>query len=89
MEIIKAKWWAVVWTKKGAREYGVNNRVPITTLELFEQEIPVKTKSKNHKKTGYFYLNGWAIFPTKAEAEAERDKNEDFEVVPCEIKILR
>lgn len=70
------KAWAVVWTKKGYKEYGcVGNGV--ITVEPAE-DLKVSCTCKCHPKWHYITIH--AFFTNKREAEKFRGGNLDWEV---------
>ena len=71
----KVKAWAVKWTKGANESYG--GKGDLICEDSGEYKI----------KAGKYYISMFTIFSTRKQAEAWREKNPDFEVVPCLIII--
>ena len=83
MKTKKIKGWAIIWKKKYRREYGVKKEEIIISVE------PRTIDNKRiclPKKLGNYYLDVFAIFRLKKEADYWLKKEGgDFAVVSCVI----
>lgn len=64
--------WAVVWTKKGAKEYGAKDG------DIISEDA----KSAIHD---YNFTIAYPFYDRKLDAQIARDGNKDFKVVKMEI----
>ena len=71
--------WAVIWTNKAAKFYGVKTQEKLVTSEPREEVIVFRNKKE------FYYADSVAVFYGKREANAFRGNNPDWICVPCKI----
>ena len=82
------KMFAVIWTEKGRKEYGVPANQLIISVEP-KEDIKVNVSNNKIGRPKYLYTDALAIFCTEKEAEAYRAKNDDWTTVPITILIYK
>ena len=79
MKIIKA--WAVIWTYKARKQYGVPLKDTIVSVEPKDDINVIVFK----RKKKFYYADSIAVFSKRKEAESFRNGNIDWLSTPCEI----
>lgn len=76
--------YAVIWTRKGRKFYGVPDNQPIISI-VPNEPISVNVSKSKMGRPKYRYTEPFAIFSTEKEAEAYREGNTDWTTVPIEL----
>jgi hypothetical protein len=74
------KAWAVIWTNKGAKEYGVSQKDRIVSVEPREDIVVLFRENKKH-----YFAESVALFSKQEEATAFWKGNADWIVVPVVV----